>query len=147
MTEGGRGARCALEPFRTTSLVFETQTGCFFQVGEGCLEVRLRWLCSCSRSLHGYRCTAVDSPQMLLRPKSDCWTLAAERFFYRYDIKYGAAVGPPTVTNYGPGMTGSIWTRKFASGAVAKVNCPPTTSGRFVGWCQGNVTAPALVSS
>ena len=59
-----------------------------------------------------------------------------------YAVDYGAALGPPTITNYGPNKTGVIWTRKFSNGATVTVNCSswawPANSLR--GWCSGNIT-------
>jgi hypothetical protein len=58
---------------------------------------------------------------------------------------YGKALGPPTVTKYGPppaakGDTqGEIWERKFSNGAVVTVNC--TATGDVPYWCVGNITS------
>ena len=56
-----------------------------------------------------------------------------------FDYKYGVAVGPPVITQYGNmSDLGEVWVREFTSGAVATVNCTPP-SYKLV-WCEGNIT-------
>eukprot|EP00041_Stephanoeca_diplocostata_P012338 m.207088 g.207088 ORF g.207088 m.207088 type:complete len:334 (+) comp18915_c0_seq1:382-1383(+) len=62
-----------------------------------------------------------------------------------YDAQYGAAMGPPIITTYGPNQTGVVWERKFSSGAVATVNCtPPSEQTRFE-WCHGNISVQTML--
>lgn len=49
-----------------------------------------------------------------------------------FDFKYGEPLGPPSRTMVG---NNTLWERKFASGAVATVNCPPQSRS-----CPGNIT-------
>lgn len=56
-----------------------------------------------------------------------------------FDHEYGAAVGPPVITQYGDTSDqGEVWVRAFTSGAVATVNCTPPSYKAV--WCKGNIT-------
>ena len=60
-----------------------------------------------------------------------------------FDIDFGAATGPPTVTKYGVNATapetGEVWVREFDSGNVTvRVNCTPPEMR--IAWCIGNIT-------
>ena len=65
-----------------------------------------------------------------------------------YEINYGVATGPPTVTYYGVNSTapktGEIWLRHYDHGNITvKVNCTPTIPAppRFE-WCKGDISWP-----
>jgi len=53
-----------------------------------------------------------------------------------FDIEYGKPLGPPTRSVVGPNV---VWERRFASGAVATVTCPPKSRS-----CPGNITGIKL---
>lgn len=63
-----------------------------------------------------------------------------------FETNYGKALGPPTVTHYGPNGTGQVWQRRFAK-HVASVNCTPeSAAGKHV-WCIGNIDDSDIGSS
>jgi len=53
-----------------------------------------------------------------------------------FDIEYGKPLGPPTRTIVG---NNTLWERRFSSGAVATVTCPPKSRS-----CPGNITGISL---
>eukprot|EP01050_Picozoa_sp_SAG11_P020782 SAG11_NODE_3570_length_2362_cov_5.801149_1_plen_527_part_00 len=63
-------------------------------------------------------------------------------------VQYGKALGPPTITPYGPVVPGvaqaTIWSRKFANGALVTVNCS-ADADKHHKWCVGNITGSASV--
>eukprot|EP00040_Diaphanoeca_grandis_P014648 m.74461 g.74461 ORF g.74461 m.74461 type:complete len:403 (-) comp24661_c1_seq1:335-1543(-) len=55
-----------------------------------------------------------------------------------FDFEYGKPLGPPTRTIV---ATNVVWERRFTSGAVATVTCPPNSRS-----CPGNITGVNITS-
>jgi hypothetical protein len=67
------------------------------------------------------------------------WYDADWRWDPLFARQYGAAIGPPVITQYGSASDlGEVWVRAFTSGAVATLNCTPP-SYKLV-WCKGDIT-------
>ena len=59
-----------------------------------------------------------------------------------FDLKYGNPLGPPTRSIVAVGnVSNVVWERRFSSGAVATVTCPPKSRS-----CPGNITNITLPS-
>jgi hypothetical protein len=62
-----------------------------------------------------------------------------------YEIAYGDATGPPTITYYGMNTTapktGEVWERQFDHGNITvTVNCTPPEMR--IAWCKGDISWP-----
>ena len=57
-----------------------------------------------------------------------------------FDVHYGTATGPPTITTYGTNQTGQRWVRRFDTGIVVTADCAPVDVPSA--WCQGSFAFP-----
>lgn len=63
-----------------------------------------------------------------------------------FETNYGKALGPPTVSHYGPDLAGQVWERRFEN-TIVTLNCTPDhVAGKHV-WCIGDIADTDSASS
>ena len=101
--------------------------------------VRRHGSVSLNGALAAFLVAAGDATHSYFQYSAANWVVDASwKWSALYDTEYGAPLGPPKITTYGPNGTGQVWERRFKNGYTARVNCTPPDDRQF--FCPGDVT-------